>query len=73
MEMGFIKQKIEQAIIGTSKAALLVRRIQEDDDNPLPKYKAGLNKADWLIQNPDYLHLNKLPVEALFYWYYAIR
>ena len=65
--------RIDEAIIGSAKAAVLIKKIQDKDDSPLPRFEAGLKKADYLIHNPQYIHLNKLSVEALFYWYHAIN
>ena len=60
--------RIEDAIIASSKAALMAAKIKIGDDSPLPIYPEGASKAEFLINHPDCVYLNKLQGEALFYW-----
>jgi hypothetical protein len=64
--------RIEEAITGSAKAALLAAKIKAGHTDALPKFEPGIQKNDYLIQHPAYLHLNKLPVEALYYWHHTI-
>jgi hypothetical protein len=32
-----------------------------------------MKKADYLVTQPEYIDLNKLQVEPLFYWHHAMR
>jgi len=65
--------RIDEAITAGAKAALLATRIKTGDTSPLPFYEAGMKKSDFLIRQPEYTDLNKLPPEALFYWYQAVN
>lgn len=65
--------RIEEAIIAGAKAALLAARIKTGDASPLPVYEEGMKKADYLVTQPEYIDLNKLQVEPLFYWHHTMR
>jgi len=65
--------RIEEAIIAGAKAALLAARIKTGDASPLPVYEESMKKADYLLTQPEYIDLNKLQVEPLFYWHHAMR
>jgi hypothetical protein len=51
----------------------LAARIKTGDASPLPVYEEGMKKADCLVTQPEYIELNKLQVEPLFYWHHAMR
>ena len=65
--------RIDEAIVAGAKAALLAARIKTGDTSPLPVYEAGMKKSDYLVPQPDYIDLNKLPVEPLFYWHHTLK
>lgn len=65
--------RIEEAILGGSKAALLAAKIKTGNTAALPQFEQGMKKSDFLIQHPDYIDLNKLSPEPLFYWYHALQ
>ena len=60
--------RIDEAITAAAKAALLAAIIKAGIMEKIEPFIAGLNKKDYLIEHPDYIFLNKLPVEPLFYW-----
>lgn len=64
--------RIDEAVIAAGKAAVLAAKIRSRNNDPLPVFTATVKKADVLVQHADYNYLNKLPGEALFYWYHAI-
>jgi hypothetical protein len=64
--------RIDEAITASAKAALLVTKIQAAHIDALPLFHRGMQKSDFLIQHPDYMYLNKLPPEPLYYWSQAI-
>lgn len=65
--------RIDEAAIAGAKAALLAARIKTRDTSALPVFVAGTKKADYLVTEPDFIDLNKLPAEPLFYWHHALR
>ncbi len=65
--------RIDEAAIAGAKAALLAARIKTRDTSALPVFVAGMKKADYLVTEPDFIDLNKLPAEPLFYWHHALR
>lgn len=60
--------RIDEAIVSAAKAALMAAKIKTNADGPLEMFHPDMKKADHLIQHPAFIYLNKLPVEALFYW-----
>lgn len=60
--------RIDEAIIASAKAALLAAMIKTGYTGKVESFTAGLKKKSFLIQHVDYNFLNKLSVEALFYW-----
>ena len=60
--------RIDEAITAAAKAALLAAIIKAGITEKIEPFTAGLNKKDYLIEHPDYIFLNKLPVEPLYYW-----
>jgi hypothetical protein len=65
--------RIDEAIVGGAKAALLAAKIKAGHSGELPHFEAGMKKSDHLIQQPEYFDLNKLPPEPLFYWHHALN
>lgn len=65
--------RIDEAISASAKAALLAVKIQKGQVDALPQFQQGMNKADYLIQKQEYILLNKLPAEPLFYWHHIIN
>jgi hypothetical protein len=65
--------RIEEAIVASSKSALMAARIKTGESGPSELFTPGRNKQDYLISHPDYLFLNKLTTEALFYWHKALK
>lgn len=60
--------RIDEAIISAAKAALMAARIRASHTGSVELYDPEMKKADYLIKTPEFIYLNKLPVEALFYW-----
>jgi hypothetical protein len=60
--------RIDEAIAASAKAALLAAMIKTGYTGDVASFTAGLKKEDYLIQHLEYNFLNKLRVEALFYW-----
>ena len=60
--------RIDEAIAASAKAALLAAMIKTGYTGKVESFTVGLKKENYLIQHRDYNFLNKLPVEALFYW-----
>lgn len=65
--------RIEDAIISAAKAALLAAKLKTNGTGGLEFFKADVKKADYLIQHPEFIFLNKLQAEPLFYWNKAIN
>lgn len=65
--------RIDEAIVAAGKASVLAAKVQTGNTLPLPKFQASLKKSDFLIQQPEFTYLNKLPAEALFYWHQVIN
>jgi hypothetical protein len=65
--------RIEEAICASAKAALLAAKIKTGQVEALPRFQPDMKKADYLIQRPEYIHLNKLSAESLFYWYHTLN
>jgi hypothetical protein len=65
--------RIEEATVSGAKAALLAARIKTGNTEPLPLFEVGMKKSDFLLQRPEYIDLNKLQPEPLFYWHQALR
>ena len=65
--------RIEEAVIGSAKAALLAAKIRAGHTDALPIFEPSRKKNDYLIQKAEYSYLNKLPTEALFYWYHIVH
>ncbi|HEX7754643.1 MAG TPA: hypothetical protein VF421_04835, partial [Niabella sp.] len=65
--------RIEDAIIAAGKAALLAARIKAGDMSALPRFDPEIGKENYLITNPAFIYLNRLPAEALFYWRQAVN
>lgn len=65
--------RIEEAICASAKAALLATKIQTGQIDALPRFQPDLKKADFLIQRSEYIHLNKLSAEPLFYWHHILN
>jgi hypothetical protein len=53
--------RIEEAVIGSAKAALLAAKIRAGHTGPLPIFEPSRKKNDYLIQKAEYSYLNKLP------------
>ena len=64
--------RIDEAIVASAKAAVLSTMIQHHAEGALPRYVTKINKSDILIQDPTFNYLNKISVEALYYWNYVI-
>ena len=64
--------RIDEAITGSAKAALLATKIRAGHTVALPKFDPSVKKSDYLIQHEEYIYLNKLPAEPLFYWYHTL-
>lgn len=64
--------RIEEAIIASAKSALLAAKIRRNNMEVLAPFDKSRNKSDFLIELPDYIYLNKLPAEPLYYWYQAL-
>jgi hypothetical protein len=65
--------RIEEAIVASSKSALMAARIKTGESGPSELFISGRNKQDYLILHPDYSFLNKLSTEALFYWHKVLK
>jgi len=65
--------RIDEAIVGGAKAALLAAKIKTGHTGELPHFEARMKKSEFLIQHPEYNDLNKLPPEPLFYWHHALN
>ena len=67
-----------EAKVASSKAALLAAIILKEYKGELPKFDPDLPLGEYLINNPDYNHLNKRlkfveKGEALFYWFQTLK
>lgn len=51
----------------------MVAKIKSGSIETIDIFRAGYDKRDYLIQNPEYTFLNKLQPEALFYWYKTLQ
>lgn len=64
--------RIDDAITASSKAALLAAIIKKDFKGTLPKFDQTAPLSSYLIQNPEYMYLNRklknIRGGALFYW-----
>ena len=60
--------RIDEAITSAAKAALMAAKIKVNAEGQLDLYQMGMDKKDYLIEHPEYVFLNKLPIESLFYW-----
>ena len=58
--------RIDEAIVGGAKAALLAVKIKTGHTGELPHFEARMKKSEFLIQHPEYSDLNKLTPEPLF-------
>lgn len=69
--------RIDEAIEASAKAAYMAAIIKKRNDEPLERFNnKTMNINDFLIDNRDYNHLNKLkklPNGALFYWYHTVK
>jgi hypothetical protein len=65
--------RIEEAIVGGAKAALLAAKIRSGNVEGLPQFEPGMKKSDFLVRQPEFIDLNKLQAEPLFYWYHALN
>jgi hypothetical protein len=65
--------RIEEAIVGGAKAALLAAKLKSGNKDRLPQFEAGTKKSDFLVSNPEFIDLNKLSAEPLFYWFHALN
>ena len=65
--------RIDEAIVGGAKAALLAAKIKTGNADGLPQFEVGMKKSDFLVQHPEYINLNKLQSEPLFYWCHALN
>jgi len=65
--------RIEEAIVGGAKAALLAAKLKSGNNDGLPQFEAGMKKSDFLLSKPKFIDLNKLPAEPLFYWFHALN
>jgi hypothetical protein len=65
--------RIEEAIISAAKAALLAAKIRSGSSGALEVFEPGIKKEECLVHQQDYLFLNRLPPEPLFYWNKTIR
>jgi len=65
--------RIEEAIVSGAKAALLAAKIKTGNGDNLPQFEDGMKKSDFLVKHPEYIDLNKLQPEPLFYWYHALN
>jgi hypothetical protein len=65
--------RIEEAIVASSKSALMAARIKTGESGPSELFTPGPGKHKYLISHPDYLFLNKLSMEALFYWHKTLQ
>ena len=64
--------RIDEAIVSAAKAALMASRIRAGHAGSVDFYNPEMQKADYLITQPEYIYLNKLSAEALFYWNKAL-
>jgi hypothetical protein len=65
--------RIDEAITGSAKAALLATKIRAGHTDALPKFDPSLKKSDYLVHHEEYIYLNKLPAEPLFYWHHTLN
>ncbi|HLP61508.1 MAG TPA: nucleotidyl transferase AbiEii/AbiGii toxin family protein, partial [Candidatus Deferrimicrobium sp.] len=68
--------RIDEAIEAAAKAAYIAAKIKTGNNEAPEHYDRSKNINDYLIENRDYNHLNKLkklPNGALFYWYHAVN
>jgi hypothetical protein len=65
--------RIDEAIVSAAKAALMAAKVKIAATGKVELFNAENKKQDYLIPNPDFNFLNKLPAEALFYWNKALR
>lgn len=68
--------RIDEAIEAAAKAAYIAAKIKSGNDGPLNAFNETMNINDYLIENQNYNHLNKLkklPNGALFYWYQTVQ
>lgn len=60
--------RIEDAITAATKAALLAAKIKTNSTGAPEQFHPAIKKEDCLINSADYILLNKLSAEPLFYW-----
>jgi hypothetical protein len=65
--------RIDEAIISSAKAALMAAKIKSGASGAVEVFLPAFDKREYLIQHPEYNFLNKLPVEALFYWFKTLQ
>ncbi|MBO9573391.1 MAG: nucleotidyl transferase AbiEii/AbiGii toxin family protein [Chitinophagaceae bacterium] len=65
--------RIEEAIISSAQAAYMAASVKVGAGARLEIYQPEYSKQNFLIQNPEYIFLNKLQAEPLFYWHKTIE
>jgi len=65
--------RIDEAIVAAAKAAYMAALIKTGKKAAFERYEGGMQKAAHLIDHPDFVMLNKLSAEPLFYMNKVIR